>query len=88
MVKGWSGNEKAKPSESPAQIGVDKEALYRADKHDDERYRVQSPARHRLSQPQRVHGDKAAEANEDDIQRMGAGADQPVHLLGAVMGVA
>ena len=41
--------------------------------------------RHGLGQTQGIHGNETAEADEDNVDGMGASIDQPVNLLGAVM---
>src|SRR5262249_34455549 len=72
MVEGRTGHQTFEPTETPAHIRVDDKAPYGAGKHVEQRQYIHcDPGR--LRQAQHINGDQAAEASEDNIQRVRAG---------------
>ena len=84
VVEGRRGDHILQPAEAPAHIGMHEEPPESADQREQNGHHVQ-PAARRLGQPEQIHRRQAAEPAEHAVDRMGAGIDQEIHLLGAVM---
>lgn len=77
MVEARRRDQLFEPAQPPAQIGVDEEAPEGADDGEEQRPQI-ARIRSGLGKAQQIDRNEPAQAGEDDIDRMGAGVDEPV----------
>src|SRR5271165_3306447 len=84
VVKCGSGDQPFQRPEAPAQIGVDEEPPHYPDQGDQDGHLDVRPGP-RFSQTQHIDWNQRTESAKYHVDRMGAGTDQEVKFLGAVM---
>ena len=84
MVESRAGDDLLERPQAPAHVGVDEEAPQRADEQNQHRHqrRVRTDRR---CETRRVEQRQAAQAGEDDIDRVAPRVDQKIHVLSAVV---
>ena len=84
MVEGRCGDHAFEPAHAPTQIGVQHIAPGAGHERHDQRHPVELIARG-LSQAKQVQRQVAAQAHDDEVQRMSTRVDEPIQLARAVM---